>query len=183
LLIHPIPYYPLNSNSIKLGTSKVNVLANGVSLSGGYQFRLKNVYMLATEFDIGAFSDSDGDLTYQGLKHFVSASYYMALKQKFGYFVKPNLMLYGMLGLSQNSIGDRVYTTVQYFNKKQVSVLFGGGVEYYVKRYPNIALFGEYFYFTPTGMTTYSGGARPPTAYSLSANGGVLELGLRYYFN
>lgn len=183
IMLHPFPYRPVPSNYIKLGTSKLEVLANGISLNAGYRFCVMKNYILASEFDIGAFSDADGDLRYQGLKHFLSASYYLGIKQKLGFHVNPNLVVYGLLGLSQNSIGDRIYVKVEYFNKKQISFLFGGGLEYYTKRDPKIALFAEYFYFTPTSMTSYSGGAKPPTAYSLSTYGGVLQLGMRYYFD
>lgn len=182
ILLHPFPYHPIPSNSIKLGSSKLNVLANGISINGGYQFRINN-YMLASELDIGGFSDADGDIMYQGIKHYVNAAYYLALKQKLGFYIKTNFMLYGLLGLSQNSIGDRIYSTTEYFNKKQVSFLYGGGLEYYTKRDRNIALFAECFYFIPTSMTLYSGGAKPSSAYSLSANGAILQFGLRYYFN
>ena len=183
MLLHPFPYHPIPSNKIKLGSSKLNILANGISINAGYKFRMNNNFMLASEFEIGGFSDADGDIIYKGITHFVSASYYLALKQKLGFYVKPNLMIYGLLGLSQNSIGDRVYSTTEYFNKKQVSFLYGGGLEYYTERDRNIGLFAELFYFTPTNMTLYSGGAEPSPAYSLSTNGAVLQFGLRYYFN
>ena len=181
VLLHPFPYRPISTNYIQLGSARLGVLANGISINGGYKFLL-NKYMLATEFDIGSFSDADGDITYQGLKHYVSASYYLAIKQKFGYNINPNWMIYGLIGLSQNSIGDRVFVLTEYNNKKQISFLYGGGVEYYTKRDSRIALFAEGFYFTPTGMTSYSGGAKPPTAYSLSAYGAIFQFGLRYYF-
>lgn len=181
-LLHPFPYYPIPSNYIKPGTSKLSVLANGISINAGYKFCMTH-YLLASEFDIGSFSDADGNVIYQGLKHYVSASYYLALKQKLGFQVKPNFMVYGLLGLSQNSIGDRIYSTAQYFNKKQLSFLYGGGLEYYTKRDSKIALFAEWFYFTPTSITLYSGGAKPPSAYSLSTYGAVLQFGMRYYFD
>lgn len=182
VLLHPVPYHPIGSNYIKLGTSKLEVLSNGISINAGYKFCLHN-YVLASEFDIGSFSDADGDITYQGLKHYISASYYLAIKQKLGFHVKPNFMVYGLLGFSQNSIGDRVYSTAEYFNKKQLSFLYGGGLEYYTKRDNKIALFAESFYFTPTNMTLYSGGAKPPSGYSLSAYGVILQFGMRYYFD
>lgn len=182
ILLHPFPYHPIKSNYIKLGTSKLNVLANGIAVNAGYKFCVAN-YMLASEFDIGSFSDADGNLTYQDLKHYVSASYYLALKQKLGFYIKPNFVMYGLLGVSQNSIGDRVYLTEEYFNKKQVSFLYGGGLEYYTKRDSKIGLFAEWFYYTPTNMTSYSGGAKPPTGYSLSTRGGILQFGMRYYFD
>ncbi len=180
ILLHPFPYSPIHSNYIKLGSSRSTTLANGISINAGYKFPM-NRYMLASEFDIGYFSDADGNITYQGLMHYVSASYYMALKQKFGFQINHDFLIYGLLGLSQNSIGDRVYSTTDYYNKKQLSVLFGGGLEYYTKRDNRIALFAECFYFTPTHMTSYSGGAEPPSGYSLSTYGAVLQLGLRYY--
>lgn len=182
ILLHPFPYRPVQSNYIKLGSSKLHVLGNGISINAGYKFCL-NRYALASEFDIGSFSDSDGNIIYRGLKHYVSASYYLALKQKFGYHIRPDFMLYGLLGLSQNSIGDRIYSTAEYFNKKQVSFLYGGGLEYYTKRDWKISVFAEWYYFTPTNMTLYSGGAKPPSAYSLSTAGGVLQFGMRYYFD
>ncbi len=182
ILLHPFPYHPIPYNYIKLNSSKLSVLANGISINVGYKFRMNN-YVLASELDIGTFSDSDGDVFYQGLKHYVSASYYMAIKQKLGFYVKPYFMVYGLLGLSQNSIGDRIFSTAEYFNKKQVSFIYGGGLEYYTKRDSKIALFAEWFYFTPTNMTLYSGGAKPPPAYSLSTHGGILQFGMRYYFD
>lgn len=182
ILLHPIPYHPMDSNYIKLGSSKLNVLANGISINAGYKFCL-NKYILAPEFDIGGFSDADGNIVYQGVKHYVSASYYMAIKQKFGFHVTPNFVGYGLLGLSENSIGDRIYSTTQYFNKKQLSFLYGGGIEYYTKRDNKIALFAEIIYFTPTNMTLYSGGAKASTAYSLSEYGIIPQFGMRYYFD
>lgn len=183
VMIHPLPYYNVHTNYIKLGTSRVNEIANGISINGGYKLRFKNCFMWASEVDIGSFVDADGDLFYQGLKHYVSASYYVALKQKLGFYVTPNVMLYGLLGLSQNSIGDRVYNTGEYFNKKQISFISGAGLEYYTKRDSKVALFSEWFYFTPTNMTFYSGGAKPPKGYSLSTYGAVLQFGMRYYFD
>lgn len=180
ILIHPFPYHTISSNYIKIGTSKQGVLANGISINAGYQFNI-NKYLLASEFDIGSFSDADGNVIYQDLKHYVSASYYMAIKQKLGFWIKPNFIIYGLIGLSQNSIGDRIYSTAEYFNKKQVSFLYGAGLEYYTKRDNKVALFAEWFYFTPTNMTLYSGGAKPPS-YSLSTYGGILQFGMRYYF-
>lgn len=182
ILLHPLPYHPISSNYIKLASSRLSVLANGISINAGYKFCM-NRYILASEFDIGSFSDADGNVIYQGFEHYVCASYYLALKQKLGFYVKPNFMVYGLLGLSQNSIGDRIYKTAQYFNKKQLSFLFGGGLEYYTKRDSKIALFGEWFYFTPTRMNLYSGGAKPPSRYSLSTYGGILQFGIRYYFD
>lgn len=181
ILLHPFPYRPIESNYIKLGSSKLKVLANGISINAGYKFCF-NRYALATEVDIGSFSDGDGNIYYQDIKHYVSATYYLALKQKFGFYINPNFMLYGLLGLSENSIGDRVYSTGKYYNKKQVSFLPGLGLEYYTKRDNKLALFAEWFYYTPTNMTSYSGGAKPPS-YSLSTYGQVLQLGMRYYFD
>lgn len=182
ILLHPFPYHPIPSNYIKLGTSKVSTLANGISINIGYKFCINN-YILASEFDVGNFSDADGNIFYQDIEHYVSASYYLAIKQKFGFYVKNNFMLYALLGLSQNSIGDRVYITANYYNKKQLSVLYGAGFEYYTKRDNKIAVFAEWFYFTPTNKTLYSGGAKPPTAYSLSAYGAIFQFGVRYYFD
>lgn len=179
ILLHPLPYRPITSNYIQVGSSRTSVLANGISINAGYKFLLTK-YILASELDIGAFSDADGDLYYRRLEHYVSASYYLALKQKLGMPIKSNYLLYGLLGLSQNSVGDRVYSTATYYNRKQVSLLFGGGLEYYTQRNRQIALFAEWFYFTPTSMTLYSGGAKPPK-YSLSTYGAILELGMRYY--
>lgn len=183
ILIHPLPYAPIKYDYIKLGSSKLSVLANGISINGGYKFRIYNCYALATELDAGGFPDADGDITYQGVKHYVNASYYVAIKQKLGFYVKPNLMLYGLLGLSENSIGDRIYSTGEYFNRKQISFLSGGGIEYYTKRDSKVGLFAEWFYFTPTNMTLYSGGAKPASGYSLSTYGGILQFGMRYYFD
>lgn len=182
LLLHPLPYRPFQSNYITLGTSRVSVLSNGISLNGGYKFCIDH-YMLASEFDIGSFSDGDGVLVYKDIKHYMSASYYVALKQKLGFFVMDNFAIYGLLGLSQNSIGDRVYSTGHYYNRKQVSILYGGGLEYYTERDSKIALFAESFYFTPTSMNSSSGGAHPPRGYSLSTYGVVLQFGMRYYFD
>lgn len=182
VLLHPFPYHTISSNYIKLGSSRVGVLANGISINTGYKFCIKN-YLLASELDVGYFSDSDGNVMYKGLKHYVSAAYYLAIKQKFGVYVNPNFSLYGLLGLSQNSIGDRIYSTEQYFNKKQISILYGAGLEYYTMRDRKIALFAESFYFTPTNKTLYSGGAKPPSGYSLSTYGVILQLGMRYYFD
>jgi hypothetical protein len=182
ILLHPIPYHNINSNYIKLGSSKLNVLANGIAINGGYKFCL-NKYMLASELDIGGFSDADGNIVYQDVKHYVSASYYMAIKQKFGFHLTPNFVGYGLLGLSENSIGDRVYSTGQYFNRKQLSFLYGGGIEYYTKRDNKVGLFVEGIYFTPTNKTLYSGGANASTAYSLSAYGIIPQFGMRYYFD
>lgn len=182
ILLHAFPYRPISSNYIKLGTSRLSVLANGISINAGYKLCMNN-YILASELDVGSFSDGDGVVIYQGLKHYVSASYYLAIKGKLGFHVKPNFMVYGLLGLNQNSIGDRVYSTAKYFNKKQVSFIYGGGLEYYTKRDSRIALFAEWFYFTPTSMTLYSGGAKPPPAYSLSTYGAILQFGMRYYFD
>lgn len=139
--------------------------------------------MLATELDIGGFSDADGNVIYQNVKHYVSASYYMAIKQKFGIHITPNFVGYGLLGLSENSIGDRVYSTEQYFNRKQLSFLYGGGIEYYTKRDNKVALYAEFIYFTPTNKTLYSGGANASTAYSLSTYGIIPQFGMRYYFD
>lgn len=180
VLLHLFPYHNIRTNYIKLGTSKLNVLANGISINAGYRFCM-NKYILASELDVGAFSDADGDITYHDLLHYVSASYYLAIKQKLGFLVKPNFMIYGLLGLSQNSIGDRIYSTTDYFNKKQISFLFGGGLEYYTKRESKIALFAEAFYFTPTNIASYSGGAKPPSGYSLAAYGTIFQFGMRYY--
>lgn len=182
ILLHPLPYRPFQTNYIKLGTSRVSLLANGISLNTGYKFCLRRL-ILATEFDIGSFSDADGELIYQNLEHYVSATYYFALKQKFGYPIRFNFMGYGLLGLSQNSIGDRIYFFGKYYNKKQVSYLYGAGLEYYTLRDCRIALFVEGFYFAPTRWTSYSGGARPPSTYSLSTRGVVLQFGMRYYFD
>lgn len=182
ILLHPFPYHNIPSNYIKLGSSKLKILANGISLDAGYKFDIRN-YLLATEFDVGSFSDADGNVFYQDVKHYVSASYYLALKQKFGVYLKPNLDLYGVLGFSQNSVGDRIYSTAEYFNKKQISFLYGLGLEYYTKRDSKMALFAEWFYFTPTNMTLYSGGAKPPSGYSLSTCGEVFQLGMRYYID
>jgi len=182
ILLHPLPYHTANSNYIKLGSSKLNVLANGISINGGYKFNL-NKYMLATEFDIGGFSDADGNIIYQDVKHYVSASYYMALKQKFGLHVTPNIIGYGLLGLSENSIGDRVYITAQYYNRKQISFLYGGGLEYYTKRDNKVALYAEFIFFTPTNKTLYSGGADTSNDYSLSTYGIIPQFGMRYYFD
>lgn len=182
ILLHPIPYNTMDSNYIKLGSSKLNVLANGISINIGYKFNF-NKYMTASEFDIGGFSDADGNVVYQDVKHYVSASYYMAIKQKLGFHFTPNFVGYGLLGLSENSIGDRVYSTAQYFNKKQLSFLYGGGLEYYTKRDNKIALFAEFIYFTPSNATLYSGGANASTAYSLSTYGIIPQFGMRYYFD
>lgn len=182
ILLHPIPYHTMDSNYIKLGSSKLNVLANGISVNGGYKFHL-NKYMLATELDIGGFSDADGNIVYQNVKHYVSASYYMAIKQKLGFYLTPNFVGYGLLGFSENSIGDRVYSTEQYFNKKQLSFLYGGGIEYYTKRDYKIGLYAEFIYFTPTSKALYSGGANAPEAYSLSVYGIIPQFGMRYYFD
>ncbi len=182
VLLHPLPYHTVDSNYIKLGSSKLNVLANGIAINAGYKFCL-NKYMLASEFDIGGFSDADGNIVYQKVKHFVSASYYMALKQKFGFHLTPHFVGYGLLGLSENSIGDRIYSTAQYFNRKQLSFLYGGGMEYYTKRDNKVALFAEFIYFTPTHMTLYSGGANSSNAYSLSVYGLIPQFGMRYYFD
>jgi len=180
-LVQPVPYHPFSTNYIKLGSSKLYELANGISLNAGYRFQI-NKYSLASEIDLGTFTDADGNLTYAALKHYVSASYYLALKEKFGFYVVPNSMLYGLLGLSENSIGDRIFSTAAYFNKKQISFIYGAGLEYYTQRDSKVALFVEGFYFTPTNMTLYSGGAKPPSAYTLSTGGLVLQLGMRYYF-
>lgn len=182
IMLQPFPYHTIPTNYIKLGTSKVNDLANGISINGGYKFCIKK-YVLASELDIGGFPDADGNLTYLGIQHYVSASYYIAIKQKFGYHIKPDFMLYGLLGLSQNSIGDRIYSTAEYFNRKQISFLYGGGLEYYTKRDSKIAIFAEWFYFTPTHMSFYSGGAKAPSGYTLSTYGGLLQFGMRYYFD
>ena len=181
ILLHPVPYHPFSTNNIKVGTSSLDVLGNGISINAGYKFNMNNI-VLVSELDIGTFMDADGDVYYQGLEHFVSASYYVAIKQKLGFYVRPNFIAYGLLGLSQNSIGDRVYSTAEYYNKKQISFLYGGGLEYYTKRDSKIALFVESFYFTPTNMTLYSGGSKPPSEYSLSTSGIVLQFGMRYYF-
>lgn len=166
---------------VKLGSSELHYTTNGISLDGGYKFRL-NKYLMAFEFDCGSFVDADGDIKYLGVKHYVNASYYLAIKQRLGFHVKPNLALYGILGLSVNSIGDRTYTTEEYSNKKQISYLYGGGLEYYSWRFKNLSLFSELFYFNPTNKTLYSGGATPPM-YSLSVHGSVFQLGMRYYFD
>lgn len=183
VMLHPLPYHNIPTNYIKVGTSKAYEIGNGISINGGYKFRVNNCIMLASEADIGCFVDADGDVTYQDLKHYVSASYYVAIKQKLGFYVRPNFILYGLLGLSQNSIGDRIYSKGEYFNKKQVSFLYGGGLEYYIKQVSKVAIFSEYFYFTPTNMTSYSGGAKPPSGYSLSVYGAALQFGMRYYFD
>lgn len=182
VLLHLFPYRSLHTNYITLGSSRTDVLSNGISINAGYKFCLCQ-FVLASELDVGAFSDADGDVDYKGLEHYVSASYYLALKQKFGYHIRPNWMPYALIGLSQNSIGDRVYSTAQYYNKKQISFLAGLGLEYYTMRDDKVALFAEWFYFTPTGMTLYSGGAKTPSRYSISTYGAVLELGMRYYFD
>lgn len=182
IMLHPFPYDPIRSNYIKLGTSKLGIIANGISINGGYKFGINN-FITASELDIGSFSDADGNVKYQGIKHYVSASYYLAIKQRLGFHVKPNFIVYGLLGLSQNSIGDRLYPTAKYFNKKQVSFLYGGGLEYCTKRDSKIGLFAEWFYFTPTNMTLYSGGSKPASAYSLSTYGAILKFGMRYYFD
>jgi hypothetical protein len=181
LLIQPLPYFPAKSNYIKLGSSKSHVLANGISINAGYKYFI-NKYILASEFDIGGFSDGDGNIYYQDVKHFVSASYYMAIKQKLGVHITPNVVGYGLLGFSENSIGDRDFATTLYFNKKQLSFLYGGGVEYYTKRDNKVALFAEFTYYTPTGMTLYSGGAKASTTYSMSTYGIIPQFGMRYYF-
>ncbi len=183
ILLHPLPYKTVDSNHIKLGSSKLNVLANGIAIHGGYKFYLNNKYMLASEFDIGGFSDADGNVEYRGVKHFVSASYYMAIKQKLGFHITPNFVGYGLLGFSENSIGDRIYSTTEYFNKKQLSFLYGGGIEYYTKRDNKVALFIEGIYFTPTNNTLYSGGANASKEYSLSVSGIIPQFGMRYYFD
>lgn len=107
----------------------------------------------------------------------------MALKQKIGLNLSPNFTAYGLLGLSENSIGDRVYSTAQYYNRKQVSVLYGAGLEYFTKRDTKVALYAEFIYFTPTNMTFYSGGADTPKGYSLSTYGIIPQFGMRYYFD
>lgn len=180
ILLHPFPYHNLPYYNIKLGSSKLNVLANGISINVGYKICFHR-YALATELDTGNFSDADGEIKFNNIEHYVSASYYLALKQKFGVYLNHNFLIFGTIGLSQNSIGDRVYITAKYYNKKQLSALYGLGIEYYTMRYKNLALFAEWFYFTPTNKTLYSGGAKPP-GYSLSTAGGVLQFGMRYYF-
>lgn len=182
ILLHPFPYRPIQSNFIKLGTSRLSVLSNGIGINAGYKFCLNN-YVLASEFDIGSFSDSDGTIIYRGSTHYLSASYYLALKQKLGFFIGQDFMVYGLLGLGQNSIGDREYSTGKYHNRKQISILYGGGLEYHPLCDNKIALFAEGFYFSPTSLSSYSGGAKPPRNYSLSAYGAVLQFGLRYYFD
>jgi opacity protein-like surface antigen len=142
-----------------------------------------NNYVMVSEIDVGSFFDADGNVTYRGLKHYVNATYYLAVKQKIGFHIKPNFMVYGLLGLSQNSIGDRIYETAEYFNKKQISYLYGGGLEYYPKQNNKFALFSELFYFTPTNKTLYSGGAKSPSMYALSVHGSVFQVGMRYYFD
>lgn len=181
-------YFP---GYVKLGSSEMHYTTNGISLDGGYKFRWNN-FLIASEFDVGSFFDADGNVNYLGCKHYVNSTYYLALKQKLGLHIKPNFTVcgiqphfavYGILGLSLNSIGDRVYTTDDYFNKKQISYLYGGGLEYYSFRFRNLSLFSELFYFTPTSKTLYSGGANVPHKYSLSVRGSVFQLGMRYYFD
>lgn len=47
ILLHPLPYHTVNSNYIKLGSSKLNVIANGIAINGGYKAN-RNKYMFAT---------------------------------------------------------------------------------------------------------------------------------------
>lgn len=175
---------------IKLGSSEMHYTTNGISLNAGYKLNL-NKYLMAFEFDVGSFFDADGNVDYLGVKHYLNSTYYLAIKQRFGLHINPNVTvcgiqphfgLYGILGLSLNSIGDRVYNTDEYFNKKQVSYLYGGGLEYYSWRFKNLSLFTELFYMSPTSKTLYSGGASPPSMYSLSVREAVFQLGMRYYF-
>ena len=166
---------------LTLGSETLRYTTNGISLNAGYRLRMKN-FVLASEFDVGSFFDADSNIIYKGRKHYVNATYYLAIKGKLGFYVKPKFMVYGLLGLSQNSIGDRIFESHD-FNTKQISLLYGGGLEFYPLRDSRVAFFPEFFYFTPTSMTSYTGGAGPSSEYSTSLRGAILQLGTRYYFD
>lgn len=171
-------YFP---TYLKLGSSELSYTTNGISLNLGYKFRKDNI-VLAPEFDVGSFFDADGNLFYKNNLHYVNSTYYLAIKGKAGVQIKPSFMVYGLLGLSQNSIGDKAFESRD-FNVKQVSMLFGGGFEYYPKRDSRIAYYPEIYYFIPTRMNLSSGGSGPASDYTMSLRGTILQLGVRYHFD